>query len=337
MRIRLSWTAIALSVLGISVAIFRSVCFHRRTRFIRNFEEAEYGRTRPFVPPDSVVNGLAVYAVSDVCAGDPLLLFPYPHSHTTEPMAQTPLAEILIRMGRSAITFDVPGAYRSTREPIGDMDEMVRCADEALDRFEIQEPVDVVGHSMGGLAALAYAIERPQRVRRLVLITTMSGFPAAARWGLPGSAFRIYEPDYWRIILWGLRLNAGRGDFALHKKLQNLMKRISFYDGAHFSPVEVDADDRHKGVPIRTVWSRNMYRRLSYVRRLREVTAPTLILAGRFDPQAPLQCSEELLRGLPDAKLLIFERSGHFPFIEERESFVRAVELFLDADIESPC
>jgi pimeloyl-ACP methyl ester carboxylesterase len=63
--------------------------------------------------------------------------------------------------------------------------------------------------------------------------------------------------------------------------------------------------------------------------RLGDVTAPTLILAGMFDLQAPLQCSQELLRGLPDAKLLIFEHSGHFPFIEEPISFARAVELFL--------
>lgn len=113
----------------------------------------------------------------------------------------------------------------------------------------IQDPVDVVGHSMGGLAALAYAIERPERTRRLVLVTSLSGFPAAARWGFPGSAFQMYERDYWRVIVWGIRLNAGRGDLALHKRLQNLMARASYYDQSLFTPVEIDADDTKKGVP----------------------------------------------------------------------------------------
>ena len=105
------------------------------------------------------------------------------------------------------------------------MEEMIRSGDERLDRLRVHGAVDVMGHSMGGLAALAYAIERPERTRRLVLVTSLSGFPVAARWGFLGSAFRFCEPDFWRIIHWGIRPNGGRGNLALHKKLQNLMER----------------------------------------------------------------------------------------------------------------
>jgi len=318
-----------LAVLGILTALFFSLGLHRKPQYIQNFEEEVYGREVPFVEPVSVVDGLAVYTVG---SGEPVLLFPYPHGHTTEPMAQGSLAGILAGMGRTIVTFDVPGAYRSTREPVGDMDEMIRSADETLDRLGIQDPVDVVGHSMGGLAALAYAVERPERTRRLVLVTSLSGFPAAARWGFPGSAFRIHEPDYWRLILWGIQLNAGRGDLALHKRLQNLMERASYHDKAFSKPVEVDADDYEKGVPIRTIWSRNMYTRLSYADRLQEVQAPTLILAGRHDPEAPLQCSEELLQGIPDSSLVVFEQSGHHPFIEETPLFAQMMDAFLDEE-----
>jgi pimeloyl-ACP methyl ester carboxylesterase len=322
---------IALAVLGILAVLFFGLGFHRRPQYIHNFEEEEYGREHPFVKPVSVADGLAVYTVG---RGAPVLLFPYPHSHTTEPMAQGPLAEALAGMGRTVVTFDVPGAYRSTREPAGDMDEMIRSADETLDRLGIQDPVDVVGHSMGGLTALAYAIERPERTRRLVLVTSLSGFPAAARWGFPGSAFQIYEPDYWRLILWGIRLNAGRGDLALHKRLQNLMERASYHDKTSFTAVEIDTDDHEKGVPIRTIWSKNMYSRLSYADRLAEVRAPTLVLAGRHDPEAPLPCSEELLQGIPDASLVVFEQSGHFPFIEEPSLFAEMLDAFLNEEAE---
>ena len=318
-----------LAIFGILTVLFFGLGFHRRPQYVQNYEEEEYGREHPFVEPVSVVEGLAVYATG---SGDPVLLFPYPHGHTTEPMAQEAIADLFAGMGRTVITFDVPGAYRSTREPVGDMDEMIRSADETLERLGIQDAVDVVGHSMGGLAALAYAIERPERTRRLVLVTSLSGFPAAARWGFPGSAFQMYEPDYWRVIVWGIRLNAGRGDLALHKRLQNLMARASYYDQTLFTPVEIDADDTEKGVPIRTIWSKNMYRRLSYADRLVEVRAPTLILAGRHDLEAPLPCSEELQQGIRDSSLVVFEQSGHSPFVEEPSLFVQSVDAFLNEE-----
>jgi proline iminopeptidase len=321
------WLCAALVVLGILCVLIFSLGLHHRPQYIRNFEEEEYGRDHPFAEPASVVDGLAVYTVG---RGKPVLLFPYPHGHTTEPMAQGPVAGILAGMGRTVVSFDVPGAYRSTREPVGDMAEMIRSADEALARLGIEGSVDVVGHSMGGLAALAYAVERPERTRRLVLVTSLSGFPAAARWGFPGSAFRVYEADYWRVVLWGIRLNGGRGDLALHKRLQNLMEQAAYHDKSLFTPVAVESNDREQGVPIRTIWSKNMYTRLSYADRLGEVRASTLILAGRHDPEAPLPCSQELRDGIPEARLVVFERSGHFPFVEEEALFTRSVEAFLN-------
>jgi proline iminopeptidase len=320
------WILLVALFLAVIAALFFGFGLHLKSSYIRNFEEEEYGQERTFVNPVSVADGLAIYSVG---SGEPVLLFPYPHGHTTEPMAQGDLADILVGMGRTVVSFDVPGAYRSTREPVGDMEEMIRCADQTLDSLGIQGSVDVVGHSMGGLAALAYAIERPDRTSRLLMVTSLSGFPSAARWGLPGSAFRVYEVDYWRIIVWGIRLNAGKGSLALHKKLQNLMERATYHDEAFFKPVEIDPDDYQKGVPIRTIWTKNMYSRLSYAERLGEVRAPTLILAGRHDPEAPLQCSEELQQGIPDASLVVFEASGHAPFVEEASLFAQTVNAFL--------
>jgi proline iminopeptidase len=93
-------------------------------------------------------------------------------------------------------------------------------------------------------------------------------------------------------------------------------------------------DDFEKGVPIRTIWSRNIYTRLSYADRLREVRASTLILAGRHDPEASLPCSDELVQGIPDARLVIFEHSGHSPFIEETALFAQTVDAFLHEEDE---
>lgn len=319
--LRVSGIAIGILVVG----VFFALGFHRSPKFIRHFEMEEYSVV-PVVEPDSIEDGLAVYSVGD---GDPVLLFPYPHGHTTEPMAQAPLADILVALGLRVITFDVPGAYRSTREPTGTMDEMIAAADETLARLGIEGPVNVVGHSMSGFAALAYAIERPERVMHLVLANSVSGFPAAARCGYPGTAFKITDANYWRVIFWGMQVNGGRASLETHKKLQNLMQEHAFFDPAFYTPLEIQPDDAEQGVPIRMIWSKNMYSGLSYADRLGEVRAETLVIAGRHDPEAGMACADELVQGIGDALMVIFERSGHAPFIEEAGGFQETVGAFL--------
>jgi pimeloyl-ACP methyl ester carboxylesterase len=144
-------------------------------------------------------DGLATFSAG---RGDPLLLMPWPHAasvfgHPTP----TLLVEHLVALGRRVVSFDPPGAGRSTRPAHLDMAEVLDCADEALAAIEITGPVDEMGHSQGGLAALALALARPERVRRLVLVCTASGGPAylhatgaigtaatpsSGAWGYPG-------------------------------------------------------------------------------------------------------------------------------------------------------
>lgn len=56
-----------------------------------------------------------------------------------------------------------------------------------------------------------------------------------------------------------------------------------------------------------------------------------LVVCGQHDPQYPPACSEELAAGIRHAALVSFERSGHFPFIEEPEAFWATVDAFLTA------
>jgi len=323
------WFVASTVVLALLLLVFFALKLYQKPRYIRNFEAEVYSGGGTYLEPVSVEEGLAVYAAGE---GPAVLLFPYPHGHTTEPMAQGPIARILQEIGFTVISFDVPGAYRSSRDPTGTMEEMIVAADETLDRLQIDGPVDVVGHSMSGFAALAYAVERPERVGRLVLANSVSGFPAAARCGYPGSVFRFYEPNYWRVVLWGMQVNGGRASLATHKQLQNLMQEHAFVDRSFFTPLTIEEEDHDRGIPIRMIWSKNMYRSLSYADRLDEVLAPTLVIAGRHDPEAGMDCSVELNHGIPTSRLVIFEQSGHAPFIEEEQAFRDVLRDFLMED-----
>jgi len=60
--------------------------------------------------------------------------------------------------------------------------------------------------------------------------------------------------------------------------------------------------------------------------RLGEITVPTLIMAGQHDwITPPLQGAERLHAGIPNSQLVLFEDSGHFPYVEEHDTFVQVV------------
>lgn len=63
--------------------------------------------------------------------------------------------------------------------------------------------------------------------------------------------------------------------------------------------------------------------------RLAEIAAPTLVLTGRHDKIAPPFASEEILKGIPQAKQEIFEESGHRLMREENAKFLQTVGNFI--------
>ena len=277
------------------------------------------------VPPFTLHDGLAVYRLG---AGEPLLLFPYPHGSTLRSMAEDKLAALLAGLDRQVITFDPPGAYRSTRAMRCDIAEMLSCAEEALEVCSVKPPVDVVGHSMGSLCAQALAIERPELVRRLVLVGSLSGWRAVMRWSTPHNWSPWRDVQWWQCIGLGMRQMLCLGNLAVHKRLDNLIELASFVDQSHVELWTIDRGDSKRPPPPRSAWLRAV-RQVDYASRLGDVQAPTLLLVGRHDPQTPLACSQELAAGIPDASLLIFEHSVHSPFIEEPARFRQELATFL--------
>ena len=62
--------------------------------------------------------------------------------------------------------------------------------------------------------------------------------------------------------------------------------------------------------------------------KLKHINFPTLILCGQYDVQCPVLYSKEMHTLISDSKLEIFKNSNHFPFVEEKESFITTVREF---------
>ena len=62
---------------------------------------------------------------------------------------------------------------------------------------------------------------------------------------------------------------------------------------------------------------------------LRTIGAPTLVLVGEDDFVTGRVCADELIAGLPDARLTVIRDAGHFTYVEQPEAFRAALGGFL--------
>lgn len=278
---------------------------------------------QPRAAPWGTHDGLAVYRIGE---GEPIFLMPGPHRFERPGLRSADaLIDALGGIRRQVITYDPPGSGFSTRPAHPGLREMLDCADEALRTGGVEGPADIVGHSMAGLVALAYVLERPSRVRRLVLVGTGTGGPAYMN--APGALWNRTHPRFWRMA--GLSIVhmvwPARGPERL---LNNLIHVESFWDRTLADVRPVTVADWFRGREGWTGWHWQA-RRLDYSGRLGEIEVPCLVLCGRLDPQYPLACSEELATGISAADLVVFEHSGHYPYIEERARFQATLASFL--------
>jgi proline iminopeptidase len=193
-----------------------------------------------------------------------------------------------------------------------------------LDRF------DLYGHSWGGMLATDYALAHQERLRSLVLASTIAdaallqremkrlleSFPADLRDTLRRheaagttesaeyqDAIRaVYEVHLCRCDPWPPEVEETFKDFAMDVYVPMWGPSEFAYDG--------NLSD----------WNR--------VDRLHEIRVPTLITVGRHDELTPA-CSEQIQQEIPHSELVVFEEGSHMTFWEEPERYLEVVDDFL--------
>lgn len=67
---------------------------------------------------------------------------------------------------------------------------------------------------------------------------------------------------------------------------------------------------------------------VDYRETVKQFTIPSLVCFGKDETLLSLAAGQDLSQRLPDAELLVFERSSHCPFIEEPERVNEAITRF---------
>lgn len=168
-------------------------------------------------------------------------------------------------------------------------------------------PVDVIGHSLGGMFAAELAAIAPHLVRRLVLVDAYGLWRDDAP--LPDPF--VMMPDALARAKWHDPARAGGEPSAFDPARDG--------SAATFRSVNLAAATKF----LWPIPDRGLRRRTPYIQ------SPTLVVHGASDGLIPPAYGEALADLIPGARFKLLEKAGHLPMVEAEDAFLAHVRDFL--------
>ena len=224
---------------------------------------------------------------------------------------------------RRCIALDLPGFSESEmpREKIT-ISGYGETVVELGRKLGLEEPVDLIGNSMGGFIAAEIGINHADFARDIVLCSAA---------GISITNLKR------RPLLTTARLTAAATNVVLARR-ESMVKRPGLRHGVlayvFRHPSRIDADLAYHlmsgtGSPgfIPALDALTDY---DFRDRLGDVKVPVLLIWGREDNLVPVEDADEFERLIPDARKVILEDTGHVAMLERPETFNDLVVEFLD-------
>jgi proline iminopeptidase len=186
------------------------------------------------------------------------------------------------------------------------------------------ERLSLLGHSWGGMLAMAYAVAHPDRVDRLILVGSGGPTLEFTQWFGDNIEARLRPEDvalrdYWQAA-------AGNGVDSGKVAIEQLKAIVPGY-----------FFDRKAGLAYSSAFKEGQYHTDVNDRLFAEMSAnydlreglknlkrPVLIIHGHQDPIGD-KTPEDIRALIPGSTLVYVNRCGHFPWIERPEEFRNAI------------
>lgn len=222
---------------------------------------------------------------------------------------------------------DLPGWGRSEMPLGGHIPELyVRSIAGFLDRV-VRQPAVIVAAGLSAAYAVRIALERPDRVRGLILVSPLGLSADAASLAGPGPAFvrQLLQLPVLRAT--ALDLLTSRSSIEHHLRRE-----------AYAAPERVDAallDHHYRASHLpraRTAYAALLRGDLwlDVEEALRQIGVPVLLAWGDAANASAVRNLDLWQHRLPNAKIEVFPGSADMPHVESATAFSRAVERFAD-------
>lgn len=237
------------------------------------------------------------------------------------------------------IYFDALGRGKSSRAKNKVDYSFQRDVDdlEGLRKALSIEKWNVFGHSYGGMVAQAYAIQHPGSVIKLILSDT---FYDAEMWqendDNSNYEFRNQCPEKWDALM-KIRDEGFLSSSPEHIKAYQIPSGLLYYyNPDNASKIQSDSLSWNTDVYYQIVGVDGDFiiggdiGKLDFRRDLKNLKMPVLVLAGRYDRISDPSFAVKYKKYIPEAKFVMFEKSGHNPYLEEQEKYFKVLNEFLE-------
>lgn len=207
------------------------------------------------------------------------------------------------------------------------LDHFLKDIDDIRSFYKL-EKVHLLAHSWGGLLAMNYAHQYPDKVDKMILINSLSGDSKINEQANTKLANRFSADDLEarsRIM----QTEAFKNQNAkAYDELMMLGFEYQFSDATKINRLHLDLPD---DFVRKSALLGHLYKDLytyNFTEELKNITAPTLLLYGLDDPVTPYALNS-LSSTLPNFTIKAIEDAGHFPFIEKPEQTIDHINTFL--------
>lgn len=248
-------------------------------------------------------------------------------SHYVEPLAENMAAH------RPTIVFDQLGCGRSDQPDDPSLWTLDRACSEVDDVREALglDTCHLLGQSWGGWLAIEYLCRGTTGIDRVVLASTSASMPQFGE-----ESRRLIgemEPEYRDPLLRGLDEGTYDDPAFLDASMEFYRRHVCrldpWPDALNRTVEEMDGNQVYL-----TMNGPNEFTLVGTLRDwnripdLGRIDRPTLMTVGYYDEITPA-CSETILAGVPDGRMIVFPESAHCAHLEEPEAYTAAVEAFL--------
>jgi proline iminopeptidase len=194
--------------------------------------------------------------------------------------------------------------------------------------------ISMLGHSNSGAIALAYAARYPDRVSKLALIDSqVLGLSATADTQRilqnRGTDPRFKEATRIVSTFFAGQMNPAASDKSLEAFVAQVLPLYLHSPEKSLPLAQEQLSGPISSYAFVSQFAADAAFPIDQTKSLGAIRAKALIMVGRHDYICPVALSERLHEGIPESRLVIFEESGHLPWLEEPNAFFAELERFL--------